>query len=564
MKRLITVLLLCAFLSSCDKVSDHHINFVISPLVSDNDNLLKVNTSFKANSSGETILLFQDKAWGQDSLHNVVANIKVLSEKSKVKSNRDSGWYIITHPKGLKRLNIEYSIQQDSKGELTTWDTYRPIIQKDYFHLFSHNFLMLPKHILEASEDNFDVTLEWNNFPEEFVIGNSFGAKNKLQEIRNISEEKFHTAVFTGGDFRQYNMTIEGNAVNFIIRGNWEAFNDTTMASIIDKTVRAQRNFWRDHSQPYYAITLIPTVLERGSSFQGSGLTNSFATNASNNEFLEVEGLVYLFNHELQHNWTGSLIRNEDEEKQYWFSEGFTEYYTLKNIAKAKIYNLDESYFIEKFNEFVRELYTSPVKEMPNSELNYDTFWSGKEGVQNLPYRRGALFAFYLDNKIKNETKGKKSLDNLLLNFKEDAIKTGQKINHEYFVRTANLYLKSDLQPIFDKHLEEGKLFNLEELYSDFGFEYDSKTKVFDLGFTFSDDKSRIISIDTNSNAYRSGLREGDIFKSRSYYYNSITHKAEFIVLRKDKEIAVSYYPVKEINLPQLKDNIHNKSRLDF
>ena len=57
---------------------------------------------------------------------------------------------------------------------------------------------------------------------------------------------------------------------------------------------------------------MIPTVQEQGSGFQGSGLTNSFATNATNNKYLEIEGLVYLFNHELQHNWTGHIIKNDD------------------------------------------------------------------------------------------------------------------------------------------------------------------------------------------------------------------------------------------------------------
>ncbi|WP_299115922.1 M1 family aminopeptidase [uncultured Winogradskyella sp.] len=562
MKRLITVFFL--FLLSCNNDQENKVSYVVSTLIQDGTNLLKVNTTFHPNTSGETILLFQDKAWGQDSLHNIIKGIEVISEKSEITPNRDSGWYSIRHPKNLEKLEIEYTIRQDSEGELTTWDTYRPIIQEKYFHLFSHNFFMLPKHIVKDSEDNFDVVIQWKDFPTEYRLGNSFGTQEEYQEIKNTTEEKFHTAIFTGGDFRHHNIKIKGNEVNFIVRGDWQVFDDSTMVAIIDKTVSAQRDFWKDHSQSFYAITLIPTILERGSSFQGSGLTNSFATNASNNKFLDVEGLVYLFNHELQHNWTGSLIKNDDEEKQYWFSEGFTEYYTLKNIAKAKVYNLDESYFIKKFNEFVRELFTSPVNEMPNSELNYETFWSGKEGVQKLPYRRGAVFAFYLDNKIKKDTNGEKSLDDLLLNFKEDALKNGQKINHEYFIKTANKYLKEDLKQFFSKHIEEGRLFSLEEIYQTFGFEFSSKTKVYDLGFNFSEDKSRISSIDINSEAYKSGLREGDVFKSISYFSNSTEYKAEFTVIRNKKEIEISYYPTKEINLPQLKDNIHNKSQLNF
>ncbi|RNC88013.1 MAG: hypothetical protein ED556_02150 [Winogradskyella sp.] len=564
MKRLITVFCLCVLFFSCNKENNYNISYAVSPSIHESANALKVKTSFQPNSTGETILLFQDKAWGQDSLHNVIKDIKLASENGKIEVNRDSGWYSITHPKNLDVLEVEYTISQDTEGELTTRNTYRPIIQEDYFHLFSHNFFMLPKHIIKDSEDNFNVNLSWYNFPDDYKIANSFGSNQHIQVINNVSEEEFHTAVFVGGDFRVHNIDVKGNDVAFIIRGEWEVFQDSTIVNVLKATVGAQRDFWQDHSQDYFAVTMIPTVQERGSSFQGSGLTNSFATNASNNEYLEVEGLVYLFNHELQHNWTGHIIKNDDEEKQYWFSEGFTEYYTLKNIAKANIYGLDESNFIKEFNQFIKELYTSPVKEMPNSEMTYDNFWSGKEGIQKLPYRRGALFAFYLDNKIKKDTNGEKSLDDLLLNFKEDALKTGQKIDHEYFVKTANKYLKEDLKSFFDQHIEKGQLFNLEEIYQSFGFEFDSKTKVYDLGFKFSEDRKSIAEIDNSSEAYKAGLREGDAFKSISYFRNAIDYKAEFTVLRGEKEIAVSYYPVSEMNLPQLKDNIHNKAQLGF
>ena len=123
-----------------------------------------------------------------------------------------------------------------------------------------------------------------------------------------------------------------------------------------------QRDFWQDHSQKYFAVTMTPTHQENGSSYQGSGLTNSFATSASNNDNLDPEGLVYLFNHELQHNWTGHTIVNQNEEEQYWFSEGFTDYYTLKNIAKNKISDLDGDYFIKMFNQTIKTPLHIPCK----------------------------------------------------------------------------------------------------------------------------------------------------------------------------------------------------------
>lgn len=564
MKRLIILLSLVTLYLSCSKDSNNIINYTISPITENGEQFLKVKLAFKGHQNNESVLLFQDKAWGQDSLHNVIHSIKLISEKGEAISNRDSGWYTISHPKNVKQIEVEYLIKQDSKGELTTWDTYRPIVQPEYFHLFSHNFFMLPRHIIEDSDDNFDVTITWENIPENFRIANSFGSGNLVQTIKNLSEETFHTAVFVGGDFRVHDINIRDNKVAFIIRGEWDVFKDSTMVNMLSKTVAAQRDFWQDHSQDYFAVTMIPTILERGSSFQGSGLTNSFATNATNNNYLEIEGLVYLFNHELQHNWTGHIIKNDNEEEQYWFSEGFTDYYTIKNIAKGSIYNLDESYFIKEFNGFVNSLYTNPVREMPNSEMNYDNFWSGKEGIQKLPYRRGAVLAFYLDNKIKQDTNEEKSLDDVLLDFKNDALKSGQKITHSYFINTVNKYLKDDFKPFFDKHIEQGRLYDLNSIYKEFDYQFKPTSKVFDLGFEFSEDKKKIMSVDENSKAYKAGLRTGDLVRSRSYYYDSTEHEAEFVVVRNGKEIEVKYMPVKDANIPQLIDNEHNTNALSF
>ena len=564
MKRLIITLSIIILICSCKKDTRTRLQYTISPITQKGEHLLKIKLDVETNGTDKTILLFQDQAWGQDSLHNVIRDIKIPSEKAEITSNRDSGWFEIKHPKGLKKIDVEYIVKQDTKGDLVTRGTYRPVIQPGYFHAFSHNLFMLPKNVIDSSNDDFDVTLKWEGFSEDYKIANSFGSNKRVQTIENTSEEKFHTAVFVGGDFRIYNIDIKENNVAFIIRGEWEVFNDSTMVNMLRKTVATQRDFWQDHTQDYFAVTMIPTLQERGSSFQGSGLTHSFATNASNNKYLEVEGLVYLFNHELQHNWTGHIIKNDDEEKQYWFSEGFTDYYTIKNIAKGKIYNLDESYFINEFNGFVKALFTSSAKELPNSEMTYDNFWSGDQDIQKLPYRRGALFAFYLDQKIKQDNNGEKSLDDVLLDFKNDAIQSQQKITHPYFIATVNKYLKEDVKPFFDKHIEHGELYDLESIYKAFNFQFEPKSKVFDLGFKFSEDKKSIVAVDENSEAYKAGMRSGDLVRSRSYYYDSTDHEAEFILVREGKDIDVKYMPVKEANIPQLKDNTYNKTKLNL
>lgn len=559
MKKIIFYTFLATIISSCSK--KNLISYRVSHSIKHEIPFLNIQMEFRANPSGETILLLQDKAWGQEDLHNTLSNLK--SEQAlKIIKEKDSNRIIIKHSKNINRIQFSYTLQQDRKGSITKINTYRPVIQEDYFHVFSHNLFMLPKDYVPNSNTSFDVEIEWVGFKDTHSLINSFDTNKRKQKIENTNEEKFHNAVFTGGDYRSYSLNIKGNKVVFGIRGEWTAFQDSTIINILEKTLIVQRDFWKDHTQKYFAIIMTP-YLSNGGSFQGTGLTNSFNVSASNNKYLEVENLAQLFNHELQHNWTGLLIKNDNEEAQYWFSEGFTDYFTIKNMAKNNIYSLNERYFIKEFNKIITDLYTSPVKEAPNKDINYTNYWSDRH-YGKLPYRRGAIFAFYLDHKIKQESNGKKSLDDLMFAIKKDAQDKNQRITHSYFISKSNEYLNEDIKPFFDKHIENGKLYDLAAIFQEFDYHFTPTSEVFDLGFTFTEDKKHIAQIDKKSNAYKSGLRKGDRVLSRNYSYGSPNKEAVFKIKKEGKKISYIYMPVKNAKIPSLIDNKHNKKTFFF
>lgn len=555
MRKIIFAICIVLFTTACTK--EKIVHYKVTPTLLDSLPALRVSMQFDVEKSGETVLLFQDHAWGEKDLHNVLKNFKSLDKDVEIIKNKDSGQVILKHPKNLETIRFEYTVVQDTELPLTTQKAFRPVIQNNYFHAFSHNLFALPRSYTSQPDAKFTVHIHWNEFDPSYNLINSFGTNDRHQVIKDMDREHFHSAVFTGGDYRAHKIDIKGNEAVLGIRGDWEVFNDSTIVNVLESTLKAQRNFWQDHSQNYFAVTMTPTYLERGSGFHGTGLTNSFATTITNNQYLNVESLIYLFNHELQHNWTGHVITNENEEEQYWFSEGFTEYYTFKNIARNNIGNLDEDYFIKEFNRLVKNLYTSPVKTAPNSEINYNNFWTSRD-YEKLPYRRGAIFAFYLDNLIRKSSRGTKSLDDLMLAIKEDAI-NGQKLNHAYFLSKANEYLDQDLTPFFTKHIINGELFDLVTIFNEFDYEFNPTSSVFDLGFTLSEDKKSIAEIDETSNAYKAGIRKGDRLTMRSYYYGNPEFEAEFKVYKKGKEIHYKFFPVREAKIPSLKRNGHNK-----
>ena len=553
------ILILC---TSCTKneINDQpDLELTIAHTIESDQPILKIAAYYEASEDGTTTLIYQDKAWGQDSLFNSIRDIRLLSE-GKLKIERDSNKIVVEHDPSLERLKISYILEQDYKGPTTSRKVYRPIIQPEYFQVFGQNLLILPESA--TNNEAFDLSITWNVPEKDFSLQSSFGNHQRKQIIRDVTQDELYSSVFVGGDFRIHDMDLQGNQVAFAIRDSWEAFDDSTMVDLLEATISAQREFWNDHSQPYFSVTMIPIFEPNGSSWQGTGLTNSFALAASNNEHLEVQGLVYLLNHELQHNWIGLTIKNDNEEEQYWFSEGFTEYYTIKNISINRIYDLDEKYFIQEFNSKLKNLYNSPVVAAPNSEINYENFWKDRH-YSDLPYLRGVVFAFILDQQIQRDSEGKQSLDDVMKQLHENS---DTKLSHSYFLEIVNPYLKESIDPFFERHMIRGVPFEMTAIFEELGLEYDLATvKVFELGVKKDDDDARhIAEVTPGSNAYKAGLRAGDRIVSHSFVSERPDLEASFVVKRGDQKLDIKFFPARQMEIPQLTDSDHNLSLLGF
>ncbi|WP_410956073.1 hypothetical protein [Rickettsia koreansis] len=90
-------------------------------------------------------------------------------------------------------------------------------------------------------------------------------------------------------------------------------------------------------------------------------------------------------------------IRNNLERLNYWWSEGFTDYYSRVLALRSSVITLEE--FVEEFNKFFENYYLSPVINEPNNLIETD-YWQDY-AVQRLPYYHGFVLALYLDNFIK-------------------------------------------------------------------------------------------------------------------------------------------------------------------
>lgn len=446
---------------------DQLITYKITPQL--DQNRLKVEMTLKGDDSTATLLSFQNYAWGEENLFNCLDSVSALNKGVKVEQFPDKDEIHVSNHRPKEELRLVYYIQKEPDYEFKGASSYRPEINSDYFHILGHSLLALP----QRDTQELQMKIQWNCPSEEFYVHNSFG--NEKEQILNIDLDAFYSSLFVGGDYRSYQFEIKGKPVYYTTRGKWKTIKDDEVVEMVKKTIETQRNFWNDHSDTLFTIFMTPTNepwTETSKSFSlgGTAMHNSFGAFCSNNDGLQLysdkgesesPSLVWLYNHELMHNWIGHTIKNKEEEQQYWFSEGFTEYYAHKNMLFNNF--CDTGQFLSVVNSVLRKHQNSPVSTAPNDSINRANFW-GTRTYQKLPYNRGFLYAFFLDGMLYK--KGKK-LNDLMHQFYEKSTNDQAfRLGDSTFIEGVSYYLDSkDVNNWHQKYILDGE-------YIDFtGFE---------------------------------------------------------------------------------------------
>ena len=440
------------------------IRYEITPLFPENDvPYLQVRVFLSGETDGATEFTIPDRFGPADQLSQCIRNLRCTSASCTLVVNKSMSRFAVHHPANAA-VEIQYEVIQDVAGEtLTTETAFRPLIRPDFFYILGSALFVTPMF----GEGSCAVTLDWRGLPPDWQIHNSFGTGQHVQHFQ-FSKSRLIESVFMGGHFRVLETRVRNSPVYLAIRGDDWPFSDTQLLEMLQKTVTTQRAFWQDWEIPYFTVTLMPLdlrpVMSAGSQYRsteylGTGLRNSFAAFVTPSPDLDVTNLRHLFNHEMMHNWIGNRIRSgggPNDMRFGWFSEGFTEYFTYKNMLNGGFITPDE--YVETMNrEFFKRLYSSSLGEEPNSLVSAGFFDSREKS--DIVYKRGFVFAFYLDNAIKQSSGGEQGLHQFMLDLLDYyAIRTRDLLsNFDFFEVKLSEYLREESAPLLRQYIQEGK-----------------------------------------------------------------------------------------------------------
>lgn len=384
------LLYICAFTSLLNAA----LSYTIVPNLEGEEPSLKVSLISEFDRHGEFNLSYLDEAWGEVDLFNCIQSIQVSTAYDDILISPEES-LITIKGEALATVEVNYIIKQDFVGMPNVDHYYRPIINKSYFHLFGHRLFMIPDNYFVSGQQE-EVDIKWGE--TNFTVQHNLGLEE--EGTYKVSREDLLESVIVGGDFRRTSFEVEGINVHFLTRGKWNNFSEDVLSQKLKEIIDIQRAFWSDYDDDIYTITLLPLFNTSETFIGGTGLSRGFASYCSNAENSKLQNLVPLYYHEIMHHWIGGKIRNASETAELWFSEGFTEYFSHLLMLKNQAINRRE---FEGILNSTYELHNaSSAVELANDAILNHNFHTDPE-VEKLPYRRGMLYALYLDQQLRNK-----------------------------------------------------------------------------------------------------------------------------------------------------------------
>lgn len=536
--------ILLLFLSPFLPAQDFSCSYVITHK---SENTLSIKVTVVANKLELNELLLPNEWDGEEELYEHIQNIKPISSSLKI-VNTDSPYKKKLMGTNKSGVVFQYDLVSDlAKRPIIKSMFNRPYISEKYLYLLGTNFLVFP-HFPNTSSGNF--TFEFRNFPEDCLFVNSYGVSSKTNYTGTIS--KVVKSVFAAGSsqYLQYN-----KEANVVLLGSLKL--DVKEISQFLRSVKTLMN------------TIIPIKNEGFVFFypmddyqiSGSKGMNSFRMYISKESTDLSMDKKELLAHELFHFLNPGELGTIRDEKLYWFTEGFTDFYA--NWILYRIKEIDFKELVMNANKIFHRYYISPFLNMTSEEMIVKRRKFPK--AQKIPYQQGFITALNWNAKIHKVTEGNANLDD----FMRMLYDLRKRVNDEFhekdiveaFQKVTGLDISSDIDKI-------KKGLTLEPVKGAFG-ENASLKKIsissFDPGFNLEKTfETRIITgVNPDGPAYKAGLRNGQKFKGGGMLKEA-DKLADINIEIDGKEKNIKYYPAsKEKKTIWQFQVVHNKRQKD-
>lgn len=491
---------------------------------------LAIEMRFRGEADGETVVLLPDSWGGEQDLSELIGSVAV---RGATMARPEPAKLVLRHRPG-REITLTYEVSSGYARAPVAGDTdrnpYRPIITPSWFSVIGYTVFAE----LEGPSSR----------PADFRYGDlPFGWRVASDlDHGNLTVQRLRQSVIVGGP------TLEVVGIGPYLRlaalGDW-AFDRAGLIERLERIDAASLSLWGDERAPFL-IAMTPIVpVPQARSLGGTGLEDAFSLYALTST--PQDAFDWLLAHERLHSWIPGAIGGmpeTDEARDYWLSEGFTDFYTGRLLLRSGVWDLDR--FVADFNERLKAYGASEVRSAPNAAIA-EGFWTSRE-LGQLPYQRGMMLAALWDHRVRTASGGARDLDDVLIAMKgprkdgETAVSRLQRV-----APALGLDLGDDLLRL----VERGEPVWLPaDLFGDCARIETAEHRRFDPGFdagSLRRDKPFAVGVRADGPAFAAGLREGDLLSGWSIRFGDVNQDAELRVKGADGgERTLRFRPVGE------------------
>jgi predicted metalloprotease with PDZ domain len=462
---------------------------------------LSVAVNYSGEADGETEIVLPNKWGGHEQLYKSVRDLSL--DGGVLSQTKSPHLRLARHAPGA-RLTLRYRIVDDANGPPAKdagGNDYRAIIKPTYFHVLGNALVVR----LATTDGETPVRFRLHGMPEGAIFASDL---QHAQMGRALTFDDLMESVLVGGDFR---VIDAGGGMRLAIRGAWDR-RDESWRDGFQGVARAVRAYWRAENEPYLVTVLpITNLPPTHTSIGGTGRSDAFAFFATPNA--RNDTVDRIMTHEMQHTWIPRRIGGmpqKDEQLDYWLSEGFTDWATMRVMARTE--RASHAQVVSVLNEWLKDFDTSPVRSSPNSEI-LAKFWSDP-AVQTLPYRRGMLLAHHFDHRVRVATKGAKDFDDVLAWMQARAKRKDRDMTAASLLKKAMRAVAGiDIGPDIARFVERGEVIALpSDMFAPCGVLREIKRPTFHRGFDIEAtvaNNNIVEGLNVNGPAYAAGMRDG-------------------------------------------------------
>jgi predicted metalloprotease with PDZ domain len=426
------------------------------------------------------------------------------------KTNKNT-WQIDT--RGAKEIVIRYNIYAN---ELTVRTNE---LNADHAFFTPAALLMHPKgHISAAS------TVKVNPFGNWKVATGLPKVEGQTNTFRAESFDVLYDSPFEVSDFKEITFNVEGKPHRYVVTGEGN-YDLQRMAR--DTAKIAAEGYKIFGEMPFNDYLFIVNL--RG----GGGLEHLNSTALQWNRFgfsgSRYTDFLALVAHEYFHLWNVKRIRpdalgpfdysNENYTRLLWVAEGGTAYYEGVLVKRAGI--ISDREFLSGKAAQIQALQERPGRfETSLEEASFDAwikYYRQDENAINNQisyYDKGEIVSFLLDLQIRKDSKGAKSLDDVLRHLYNEHYKKGKNYTPEDFQKAAEIMAGKSLEEFFSKYVRGREEIDYNSILSGIGLRLDAgrgrEQAYLGANLAQQGDRLTVTSVPMETPAYEQGLNTND------------------------------------------------------